>query len=449
MSRTDPFWIAQRHNQDWRDEETLRLIDWFTSIVDSRDWSRRMDTVRKNFETGKKEWIIGNQAQLFDPKDTIAWYIFQAQAGALRRQDWYEPDAFRISPIFNRLGKIITDLQAVSGIQDRVQTLLTHGKGQPDDGLYELLVAGAYKRRNWANVAFVPERRGISKSQDLLVSTGGRRWAVECKRAGRSDYEKQETKKANALITPVHELCSGREKSITMMVLFKAELSDVHENFLAEKVVEFLDNPRYHFWDDDYGTVHITWIDWKLIHAVLAHDEIFFGSSRMAELLTGKYFTWMDYNVAADWAPAIERPLHATSIRQASVVSWACNSIEAVERKASHFKSVVGKASKQLPGDVPGVVHVGYEARGANSVDNFRHIRNSMAIQDFEPEKSRLRWVYGNYLSPEHTNNRNEAWAISETTAPYKIGRHGTRQPLPDHLLFNDGFGQSGHHWQK
>lgn len=447
MPRPDPLWIAQRHNQDWRDEETLRVINWFTSTMDTRDWSRRMDIVRQNFEVGKKEWAVGNQVQLFDPKDTIAWYIFQAQAGASCREDWYEPDAFRISPIFNRLGKIITDLEAVSGIQDRIQTLLTRGKAQPDDGLFELLIAGAYKRRNWRNVAFVPERPGISKSQDLLVSTGRRHWAVECKRAGRSGYEKKEIERANSLILPVHELCRSKGKSIIVQVIFKVELSEVNDDYLVEKAENFLDNSSCRFWDDDYGKVYIVYVDWRLTHAVLAHDDVFYASSRMAELLTGRYSSQMDYNIVADWVPAAKRPLHATSLSRASVVSWASRSFAAAERKASHFKSVVGKASKQLPGDIPGVIHVGYEAKGATSVDDLRHVLNSMVIKDFDPGKSRLRWVYGSYLSPEHTNNRNESWAISETTAQYKIGRHSTNEPLPNHLLFNDGTGEPGHHW--
>lgn len=447
MSRKNPIWIAQRHNQDWRDEETLNVIDWFTSIVNSSEWTHRMDVVRENFEAGKKEWAVGNRIQLFDPKDAIAWYIFQAQAGAAKREDWYEPDAFRISPIFNRLGKIITDLQGISGIEDRIQTLLTRGKSQPDDGLFELLVAGAYKRRNWTNVAFVPERPGVSKSQDLLVSAGRRHWAVECKRAGRSSYEASETERANALIKPVHELCRKKGKSIIVQVIFNTELSDVDGDYLVEKAEDFIDNSSCCFWNDHYGKVHMAYVDWSLARAVLAHDDVFYGSSRMAELLTGQYSPQMDYSIVADWVPAPKRPLHATSLSRASVVSWASRSFEAAERKASHFKSVVGKASKQLPGDLPGAIHVGYEAKSATSVDDLRHVFNSMMIKDFDPEKSRLRWVYGSYLSPEHTNDRNESWAISETTAQYKIGHHRTNEPLPNHLLFNDGAGKPGHHW--
>lgn len=58
-------------------------------------------------------------------------------------------------------------------------------------------------------------------------------------------------------------------------------------------------------------------------------------------------------------------------------------------------------------------------------------------------EGSRLRYVYANYLRPEHSNARMESWAVSETTAYYPIGKHRTPQPLPHHLLLEDGDGTS------
>jgi hypothetical protein len=93
------------------------------------------------------------------------------------------------------------------------------------------------------------------------------------------------------------------------------------------------------------------------------------------------------------------------------------------------------------------VVHVGYEAQDGNSVDDFRHQLNRIEMKTFDPGGSRLRWVYGNYLSPEHTNDPNESAALSETTATYRIGRHQTSDPLRGHLLFSDEPGTPGYHW--
>jgi hypothetical protein len=449
MNEPDPLWTAQRHGQNWRNEDILRAIAWLTSGVDSQSWSSRLDRVRQTFDSGKREWAAGNRTPLFDPEDAIAWYVFQAHAFAAQREDCYEPEAYRIVPIFRRLGQIVPQLRSVKGSADRVRTLMTKGRRQPDDGLFEFLVAGAYKCRSWTNVEFVPEQPGIKKTQDLLVSSSRRRWAVECKRVNRSGYEARERDLGDALAAPVHDLCRSQRRSIVLEVSFTVELTELSSNYLVERVETFLNNPRFNQWADAQGRGWVRDIDWHLADTVLKHDDIFFGSSRMVELLVGRYTPYVDHSVAADWIPAPQRPLFATAINQASVVSWMSTSFEAAKRKARHFRALVASADEQLAADLPGAIHVGYEARDGNSVDDLRHLLNRIEMGTFAPDKSRLRWVYGHYFTPEHTTARNESLAISETTATYKIGQHRTATPLLSNLLFSDEPGRPGDHWKK
>lgn len=449
MQKHDAAWIAARDGQDLRDEEILRGIDWLTSVVDSSDWTRRMDSVAKTFDEGRRAWANGQRAPLFSPKDTIGWYIFQANALANRTPDWFEPEAFRITPVIARLGMLVPDLSDVAGVMDRVHALMTDGKGQPDDGLFELLVAGAYRQRSWRNVAFVAERPGIAKTQDLLVSTNRRRWAVECKRVNRSGYEADELRYGEMLASKVHDLCRARGRSVILEVFIKVELSKLDVHYLAARADDFLVDRNAGRWDDEYSLGLVRDVDWRLSRTVLQHDDVFFGSSRMVELLVGRYAADRDHSVAADWTPAPNRPLYATAISQASVVSWISGSFAAAKRKARHFRSLVARAAEQLPGDCPGVIHVGYEARDGNSVDQRRHLLNILEMKRFEPGDSRLRWVYGNYMSPEHTNAPNESMALSETTAAYRIGRQKTAEPLPGHVLFDSESGLPGNHWRK
>ena len=81
----------------------------------------------------------------------------------------------------------------------------------------------------------------------------------------------------------------------------------------------------------------------------------------MIELLVGQYDHKDDHSMAAKWCPSPTRPHYASMVYQASVVSWRSQSFEAASRKAKHFKSLVGQAAKQLPGDRPGAVHIGLE----------------------------------------------------------------------------------------
>lgn len=447
VSGTDPFWIAQRNGQDWRDETILSAIEWLASFVDSGDWARRMGKTREKFDAAKQAWVAGERHPLFDPNDAIAWYAFQANAYAAARWDWFEPEAFRIAPIFLRLGQLLPELKTVSGIEDRVSKLMNGGRSQPDDGLFELLVAGAYKCRSWSAVEFVPERPGVAKTHDLMVSSGRRRWAVECKRVNRSGYEAAEYDHGLRVAARVHDLCRLQNCSLVVEAVYLVELAEVGDSYLAERAEEFLRDPRRSNWSDSLSRGRVRHVDWRLARTVLEHDDVFFGSSRMVELLAGTFVPNFDHSVSADWTPATQRPLHATAMSRASVVSWLSASSNAAKRKARHFRSLVAKAEEQLPDDCPGIVHVGYEARDGNSVDDLRHAMNSAEMKTFTPSRSQLRWVYGNYLSPEHTNAHNESCAISETTATYKVGNHRTTSPLAGHLLFDAGPGRPGVHW--
>ncbi|GKT25871.1 hypothetical protein [Acidovorax sp. SUPP3334] len=431
-----PFWVAQRHDQSWNDESVLSAINWLVSFVEHADWSRRLEAVRSAFRAAQQPWAGGGLSPLFDPQDAMVWYVFQANAYACSsdREDWFEPASFRIAPLFRQLGQLLPLLQNVTGIGERIERLMTSGRSQPDQGLFELLVAGAYRCRGWKTIEFVRERPGIAKTHEFNVTAGRRKWAVECKRANRSGYEAQEYVRGQVLAKQVHDLCRMRNCSLVLEVVFKVELSEIDDDYLLSRSKAFLKDSRRARWVDPQSHGQVRHVDWRLAQAVLEYDDVFFGSSRMIELLVGAYAANADHTVEADWTPARRSPLHATAMSRASVVSWRSASEDAARRKARHFKSMVAEATQQLPDDRPGVIHVGYEARDGNSVDKLRHELNAAEMLTFEPRGSRLRWVYGNYLSPEHTNAPNESCALSETTATYKIGKH--RTPLRYRVIY-------------
>lgn len=444
----DVLWIAQRHGQDWRDEASLAAVDWLTSHVPSADWEARLERTRQTFLAALTRWTAGDRAALFDPADLIAWYIFQATAYAADREHWVEHEAYRIAPVFRRLGQLLPDLQRIDGVGDRVARLMTGGKTTPDDGIYELLVAGAYASRGWTRLAFVPEQPGIARTHDLDVARGRARWAVECKRAGRSDYHATERHRAETIAALAHAICEDGNASLDIKIAFTDELTNIADRYLADHVAAFL-NGGAPTWKDDHGDGFIEPIDWRPIQTVLQHDDVYFGSSRMIELLIGDYRAEIDYSVAGDWFPGVERPFHATTLNRATVISWISASEAAARRKARHFRSTVANAAGQLPGDRPGVVHVGYETMGGNTADGRRHRLNVEQMATFDPGPSRLQWVYGNYMTPEHTIARNESAALTETTATYPVRGRRNVEPLAGHMLFLDDAGVPGQHWRR
>jgi len=451
MASSQAFWLANRRVQSWRDDYTVRAIEFLTSVMDSSTWSRRVQAVKDKFEAEKHDWRQGDFTTRFAPRDLIDWYIFQANAYAKpeERHDWFEPEAFRITPIFHRIGELVPQLEQIDGVMDRIKAMMTTGQVKADDALFELLVAGAYKTRGWSDVRFHPESPGTKKSHDLFVGTGKNQWAVECKRINRSGagYEAREYKDAQRLAAPVHELCSARERSLVVGVGYEVELSKVPDDYLVGKAHAFLREPSSFQWDDGISNGFVQDIDLRATLAVLESDDVFFGSSRMVELLLGDHTPDADYSVAAQWDPAPNRPLFATAMNQASVVCWMSLSKQAQLGKARHLKSVVADACEQIPEDCPAVVHVGYESFGGNAVDDVRHTLNHREMLTFDPKGKQLRWVYGNYMRPEHTNSSNESQAMSETTATYLIGEHSAQPPLPGHLLLQDDNGTPGAHW--
>lgn len=73
------FWTAQWNGHDWRDEAVLSAVDWLTALVPSSALASRMAAVEGKFDHAVSEWAKGRRVPLFDPIDSVAWYIHQAR----------------------------------------------------------------------------------------------------------------------------------------------------------------------------------------------------------------------------------------------------------------------------------------------------------------------------------------------------------------------------------
>lgn len=448
MTNIDPDWTAPPAGNDWRDETVLLATGWLRGFVPANEMDRRIGAVRDHLLANREAIRNDGFATFTQPTDLAAWYVFQAEAYAADRMMWVPEVAARVVPVMTRLGEEFALLNTVLGIDARAHRLMNGEKRQPDAALFELIVALAYRRSGWSRVAFVPEERGGPRSHDLDVERGRSRWAAECKRMMPSSYAAMEKARGDELAKPVHALALERDASIVTEVMYKVELSEVPEDYLVTRVQELLDHPIRTEWADDIAAGRIRPTTWDLAQRVLAEDDVYYGSSRMIELFSGSYEHDGDHSFFAKWRPARERPAWAAAVYHASVVSWWSMSGRANLQKFRHFRGLLGKAEGQFPGDRPGVLHIGIESPAAGVADRMRHFLNWMNARSFEAGASRLRWVYGHYFVPEVTTRQNESWAMTETVAPYKIGRHGTRWPLPDTLLLTPADEQHhGVHW--
>lgn len=447
---TDPGWTAPEVGHDWRDEDVLRAVQWLKSFVPANAIEARLDRARETLLAARAYWAKGEEADPFDQADVAAWILLQCETFATDRRFWVPEEMVRTVPYLTRIGKELDFLQSIPGADIRAERLMTTEKRQPESGIYELLVALAYKRRGWTKVEFVPEMPGSRRTPDLYVARPRSRWAVECKRLMPSNYERQERATGKRLAANVHALSLQLRRSLVVEVGYKCELSDVPPEYLVDRVRDAISGRRGGRWDDPISVGLARDVNWTLARRVLARDDVYFGSSRMIELIVGRYAHDADHSFRAKWSPAPERPTYAQSVHQASVVSWWSLSSASQFRKARHFRSTLANAEGQLPADRPGVIHVGVESRSGVGVDALRHIRNLIEARRFAPSASRLRWVYGNYFVPEVTTRRDETWALIETMAPYRIGHHSTKWPLPGHMLLSpEDETREGVHWDK
>lgn len=448
MVKIDPNWTAPRSGHDWRDDELMLAVAWLKSFVPHRDMKRRLDAAKDFLVAAREKMREGVQVPLFDPADTAAWYILQAETFASDRAFWTPEGVMRAVPYLTRIGKELPLLLSVKDVEERGSRLMLAGRRQPDSGIYELLVALAYRRGGWNRVEFVPETPGRGRTPDLNVYRPRSKWAVECKRLVPSPYAAREKVRGSKLAEAIHTLSLEAGESFIVEVAYKVELAEVPDEYLVAHVQSAVEKRSSLRWDDEIASGRVRPVNWPLTRRVLQDDYVYFGSSRMIELLAGRYAHDADHSMAAKWRPWLDRPEYADAIYHASVVTWWSGSGVAVKQKARHFRKILADAEGQLPSDRPGVIHIGIESYAGSHVDLRRHLSNRFQTRFFQPNNSRLRWVYGNYFVPEATTRKDESWAITETMVPYKVGTHRTRWPLPDHMLVSpEGQHRPGMHW--
>lgn len=448
MAKLDPDWTAPREGQDWRDDELMLAVAWLKSLVPRQELERRIEAAKNHLVAARQRMREGLIVPYFDPSDRAAWYLFQAETFATDRSYWTPDGVMQAVPFLTRIANELPLLLTVKGVEERAARMMLTERAQPDSILFELLVALAYRRGGWDNVEFVPEMPGRQRTPDLAVSRSRQRWSVECKRLRLSQYELKEREIGEELAAPVHEMSLQTGQSFIAEIMFKTELNEVPKDYLPKWVETKLRNESAAPWEDEIATGRIRPVTWQLARKVLSKDDVYFGSSRMIELLSGSYVHEACHSLSVKWRPAPTRPAYAEAIYHASLVSWRSIGRASLQKKARHFRSTLASAEAQLFSDRPGVIHIGIENYAGADVDELRHIKNAIEARAFSPRKSRLRWVYGNYFVPELTTRKDESWAITETMVPYRIGRHKTGWPLPGHLLVSpQGQGRSGVHW--
>jgi hypothetical protein len=141
----------------------MLAVAWLKSFVPRKEMEKRLDLAKTNLLAAQDRMRAGIMGPLFDPVDTAAWYILQAETFATARALWTPEGTMRVVPFLTRIGKELKLLLSVKGVEERAARMMLQERRQPDSSIFEMLVALAYRRRGWRRVEFVPETPGADE----------------------------------------------------------------------------------------------------------------------------------------------------------------------------------------------------------------------------------------------------------------------------------------------
>lgn len=432
---------------EWPDNpDVRRAVEWMHSYIGEADWKRRrLAAARRVYDliiNGVEPDAIG---RFFDERDSFAYQLYLAEAYIDHIWNYDPVFGSRVVPVFAAIGRNLDLLLTVDGIEGRVMRMVRAEKAQPNGPLFELLVAAAYLRAG-GKVSFVPEQRGGPRTHDMDVELMGRFYAVECKRMEVSDFGEAERARARTLWGPSSAHLASILYSTFAEVEFLVPLADVPDDYLTRKTqVWQLDPSRPFEWNDKQGRGRIGPLDLRPLQNELENSFILNGSTRLSELLTGRYKRHQSM-ISSLRIKFGDNPRYIDECDYATVLEWTALAPASISGRARDVLRKVADGLGQLPHDRPGIIHIGFEAVEGDDVEALRHQRIVASMDDFDPGNTPLEYVYTHFLSPESPPD--QSWAFDETTDFRSIHAMGL-PPLnePFLVLEPSALQRLGGHW--
>lgn len=444
----DFFETTEERTERWPDHpDVRRAVKWFKEHIEPAEWKeRRLAAARRIYGLVLNGAGRGDDGRFFDPRDSFAYQLFQAEAYVDHIWNYDPIYGSRVVPVFAAIGRNADLLLAVEGIDERITRMVGPEKSQPNGPLFELLVAAAY-RRDGADVAFVAEKRGGPRTHDLDVSLRRRTFAVECKRMETSEFGESERTRVRELWGPSAAHLGKKLCSTFAQVDFTVPVADVPADYLTNKTKRWQRTLSREFtWEDDYGRGKIHQLDLTPLQAELEDSYVLNGSSRLIELLTGRYKRHQPMLSSLRVKPG-ENPRYIDECDYATILEWTPLAPGSISGRARDVLRKVADGLGQLPSDRPGVIHVGFEAVDGDAVEALRHGRIAASMSEFDPGEKPLECVYTHFLSPESPPD--QSWAYDETTDVRSIRPSGPPPLTQPFLVLEAGAQQRpGGHWE-
>ena len=182
----------------------------------------------------------------------------------------------------------------------------------------------------------------------------------------------------------------------------------------------------------------------RTLKDALEHSSWLYPGPQYTKMLTGRYEPY-DSLLVVQRVKHAANPHYIDDVDLAVAARWKSFAEISIEKRARDILGRSAEANDQLPTDIPGVTHIGFEALGDDVIEQRRFERILATARNFDRGKTALEYIYCHYFAPEVSPE--ETWAIDETVQ--WIGIRETGRPLLKGSLVipPDSNGRTGVHW--
>lgn len=391
-------------SQSGPDPDVERAFKWLMSFQSGDEWSARKQSIEDALQTswqsgGSSRWDVEFFRHVC-AQDRFGWYLYIIENALYEPVNSEVNENARLSPVFRRLGEDLSLLRKIGGIEQKVKHLLAP-KTQPDQVLFEMLVALLWARNGYESVEFIPESPGVGKTPDIKAKKGAEEWFIETKRLTlRSGYSQREREKWAKMWEPLRQHLSDRNLSFVLDIVFHVELETLEDNFVITQIGDKL---NFVVTDcvlisNEYWTVRAGCIDLKKILQHLRKYYVKIPSRQLQELIAGPWARNRSFSM--DMRARIKQfgsgvtGHYLDVLTWASGVHWHCDAEEALESKARDIRGHLSTAVKQLPENSLAAVHVGIDTLDGDLVEGERFQRIVRTSTSFNPNGKQLNSIY-------------------------------------------------------
>ena len=414
-------------------------LSWFLSFIDESDWNERKRKIKTYFETpdipiSDSNIPLSEKRGLF-LEDQFAWYLYLADSFLNNPNEYDLAQGAKIIPVLTTLGREMSLLKEIDGINEKVKFMATAGRKNADSGLFEILVGLAYKRNGWSKVCLLPATPTV-KTPDLLVENEKHKYFIECKRlCTQSEYSFQERQKWLVMCDPLLEYLADRMRAFLFEITFHVELQTLDDSFIENELIPKVDLivEQGVVINNEIWTVNVKYIDLDRISFELQKTNVKAASPSLIKLISGEYRRDKGFTIIIRGNFCSTNNKYIDEITFAAGIHWECDAKASYIKKARDIRRHLSEALRQVPREEPSIIHIGLDTIDGQNVEKLRYDKILQTIFRFNTLGINLQWIFCHLFDPHVPIDKN--WDFGETVHYFQKEHSLLKNPLPKMLL--------------